>query len=180
MNLIEAAVAPLKIDAIARAEQIATAAVERVRKELEEAGFDLNVCAPYPSYRMHLSQWEQIKAETKYRQFRSLCQWRKNQSVRPGGPCYADVTPELAERYIENAKQNAAEQYDAFVKKLIFKIGDVTEATLEGNHVWSESYLTVVTVGGERQMWKTQMIVNTSKLGKLFNQFPTRKVKRKG
>jgi hypothetical protein len=34
----------------------------------------------------------------------------------------------------------------------------------------------VTTQEGEDQVWRTQMIVNVSVLGKLFNQWPTRQV----
>ena len=83
-------------------------------------------------------------------------------------------------RFIKNSKEEAAAQYDAFVAKLIRKIGVVETAELTGNHVWSYSYLNVTKADGTKESWKTQMIVNVSKLGKLFNQWPTRKVGKRG
>lgn len=84
---------------------------------------------------------------------------------------------ELVEKFIQAAKADAAAQYEAFVAKLQQKIGEVKNATLKGNHVWSYSILTVEKPDGTVEHWKTQMIINVSKLGKMFNQFPTRKVK---
>jgi hypothetical protein len=83
----------------------------------------------------------------------------------------------MVERFITRAKEDAAAQYDSYVQKLIGKIGEVTAASLDGDHVWGFSYLTVTLPNGKKEVWKTQMIVNISKLGKLFNQFPTRKMK---
>lgn len=48
-NPIADAVSPLKNDAMNRAEEYALAVVERVRKELEANGNDLEKVAPYPS-----------------------------------------------------------------------------------------------------------------------------------
>ena len=45
--------------------------------------------------------------------------------------------------------------------------------------MWSYSFLYVTTPSNGDQCWKTQQIINQSKLGKLFNQFPTRKIKMK-
>jgi hypothetical protein len=36
-----------------------------------------------------------------------------------------------------------------------------------------------VTKGGTVERWKTQQIVNVSRLGKLFNQWPTRQLQRR-
>lgn len=59
--------------------------------------------------------------------------------------------------------------------KLIGKIGPVTSATIKGNHVWGHSVLTITNPDAVVEHWKTRQIVNVSKLGKLFNQWPTRK-----
>lgn len=122
MNPIEAAVMPLKQEAIERAAVAARDTIERVRKD------------------------------------------------------YADIDSEKCKKFVEEARKNAAEQYDLFVEKLNQKIGVAITARLEGNHVWSYSFLYVTTPTGD-QCWKTQQIINQSKYGKLFNQFPSRKVK---
>jgi hypothetical protein len=138
-NVIEAAVNPMKAEAMNRAEKEARAIIARVAADLEKAGNDLQICAPYPEF--------------------------------------ADMSAEKGEKFVQEARENAAFQYEAYVAKLNKKIGPAKSASLTGNHVWGYSFLTVVTESGETQIWKTQMIVNVSKLGKLFNQFPTRKVK---
>lgn len=87
------------------------------------------------------------------------------------------VTDATVAAYVEKARQAASDAHDAFVAKLTAKIGaPVLSASLKGSHVWDFSDLTVEIEGG-RQVWRTQMIVNCSVLGKLFNQWPSRQVK---
>ena len=88
------------------------------------------------------------------------------------------MTPETVEKFAASARETAAAEYDAFVAKLEAKIGDdVAAAELAGNHVWNHSTLTITRTDGSVERWRTSMIINVSKLGKLFNQFPTRKAK---
>lgn len=81
------------------------------------------------------------------------------------------------DQFAEKEAKAAGDSYDAWVYKLVQKIGKpVTGANVSGDP-WSGSTITVTTNDGEQQRWKTQMIINTSKLGKQFNQFPTRRMK---
>lgn len=175
MNPIEKVVLPLKKDAMNRAEQFAKETIESVRERLAAVDNDLHIAAPYPSSSIARHQWE--AAYRRYKLFSSLTEWRPNQIVRPNGTCYADVSEKLSAKFINDAREDAALKYDLYVAKLNKKIGPVQDARLEGNHVWSFSFLYVTTVANNKECWKTQTIINTSKLGKVFNQFPTRKVK---
>lgn len=79
--------------------------------------------------------------------------------------------------YAEREARASGDSYDAWVYKLVQKIGKpVTSADVAGDP-WTGSTISVTTNDGEQQTWRTQMILNTSKLGKVFNQFPTRKMK---
>lgn len=111
-----------------------------------------------------------------YNLFASLTRWRSG-SVGMNDPMMADVVPEKVEKFVKEAEEDAAKEYDLFVAKLEEKIGACVSAELAGNHVWSHSILTVTKQDGTGERWKTQMILNVSKYGKVFNQFPTRKVK---
>lgn len=172
---IELAVAHLKEAAIERAEKDALATIEKCRQELEAGGFDLQVVAPYPD--SHLSTFAYLAARYRYNLFSGITKWRKG-SYGMREPHYADIDPTMCKRFVERRKREAAEQYELFVAKLIGKIGHVVKAELEGNHVWAESYLTVTKLDGTTECWKTQQITNVSKLGKYFNQWPTRKLKK--
>ena len=80
---------------------------------------------------------------------------------------------------VEDAVFRARAQFLMYADKLTFKVGEVTEAKLQTlNGVWGESYLYVTTAEGNNECWKTQTIVNRSCLGKLFYQWPTRKLKK--
>lgn len=167
------AVEPLRSQAVERAEKNAREIVDRVRQELEAAGYDLHVCAPYPAHNLHGARY--YSALSTYKLFQSLCEWRRS-SGSPYEPCFADVKAEKVAAFVKESKASAALQYDAFIVKLCEKIGACKAASITGSHVWGFSLLTVEKATG-RETWKTQQICNVSKLGKLFNQWPSRKVK---
>ena len=178
-NPIEAAVMPLKADAVARARKDAHDLIARRLKALEEAGWDLEKAAPYPNGRIHGN-----------REYKTMMRWRDAleavsrdaetrdpyRSRRPGEPHIVEPAPAKMDRFVETAEKMAADQYDLFVMKLIGKVGACDAAELSGSHVWGYSILTV-TKGDAVERWKTQQIVNCSVHGLLFNQWPTRKVK---
>ena len=174
MNKIESVIMPLKSDAMQRAEQEATALVKRYIDKLEEANFDLNIAAPYPKSTIGRNSY--MIAMSKRQTYNMLVKHVKS-SRSHGEPDIVEVSAERVANFINMAKVDAAAQYESFVAKLVDKIGEVTEAKLTGNHVWSFSILSVTKPDTTQENWKTQMIVNVSKLGKLFNQWPTRKVK---
>jgi hypothetical protein len=174
MNPIEQAVAPLKDAAVDRARKEATDLIERILKKLEENGWDLNLVAPNP--RGTLSRQDYIRAKSIRDLYQSVTTYTKS-SRRPDEPDIRARSVDAENRFIQESVKDAAFQYDLFVAKLVKKIGPVQSAELEGNHVWGYSILTVVLTSGEVQRWKTQQIVNVSSLGKLFNQWPTRKVR---
>ena len=175
-HLVAIAVLPLRVEAVKRAKIEALKIIAEVTAELEQAGNDLNIAAPYPSTQA-LSDFKWHEAHNKYKLFSGLCEWRQS-SYRMHEPHYADVSQERIAKFIRYAEEDAAAQYDSFIKKLITKIGNVKTAILRGDHVWSYSILNVELPDGTVQSWKTQQIVNVSKLGKLFNQWPSRKVLR--
>jgi hypothetical protein len=181
-NPIVQAVLPLKVDAAARAKQNAEETVAACRAELKANEWDMNKVAPYP---MGVGGWSAMAAISKYRLYSAITEWdykKQPGSRNMNGPCTVKMVPARCAKFIETAIKDAEKQYDLFVMKLTEKIGRTTRADLEGNHVWSESILTVTLPAApgefrEVQKWKTKQIVNVSKLGKLFNQWPTRKLK---
>jgi len=172
MTPVEAAVLPLKEKAVDRAADFARKQVEAVKEALKEAGNDLSICAPYPKNPYGTHYQSQL---VRYRLYHEVCKTRHG--YWQAGPKLADVDHQKVEKYVENAKKDAALQYDAFVRKMVEKIGRVKTASLTGDHVWDYSILTIEREDGCREIWKTQMILNISKLGKVFNQYPSRKVK---
>lgn len=181
MSHIAKAVEPVRAEAIARAAKEALAVIAKVEKELAEAGGDRQVYAPYPnslredkrSFTMKRSKYTLVRLLTE----RDFPEGVYQPSRSSNSPDPARMSPEGCECFVEMAKVDASAQYDAFIAKLETKIGEVTSAILTGEHVWGHSILTVTKADGTSEKWKTQMIVNVSVLGNLFNQWPSRKVK---
>jgi hypothetical protein len=116
-------------------------------------------------------------------------------SHTPGTPNIVQVRQDLVQMLLKRAREDASTQYDAFIAKLTKKVveslnGEPDEVELSGDHVWGYSFLKVqkhspkVTSGNGSmfwttliETWKTQQIINVSKLGTLYNQWPSRKVK---
>lgn len=171
------AVEPLLVDAEKAAEQYANKVIANVMKDLAANDWDLQKCAPWP-HNLPYGTPEYHTAVSKQKLYHSLV--RDDDSVYRsyclGAPHIVKADPEAQKRFVDEARRNAALQYESFILKLETKIGSHSAAVLDGSHVWGYSILTVTTPEGV-QRWKTQTIINVSKLGKLFNQYPTRKVK---
>lgn len=179
MNPIEAAVAPLKNDAIESARQHCQNKIDDTIVALQDNDWDAQIVAPYPNSRVDYG----IKYHTKLNEY----SWTRSITVqdkakqpycrRPNDPEYRMRNTDMENAMIKQWEDLAAAQYEAFVAKLVNKIGDCVSATLEGNHVWGHSILHVVKADGTKEKWKTQMIYKISCKGKPHNQWPTRKVK---
>lgn len=104
---------------------------------------------------------------------------RKREDWTDKSPTVVLFDTRKAGEYIENEVARAVASYNAWVYKLIGKIGEVSKAKLRDADadLWGYSHLEVVSVERGPEVWKTQEIVNCSKLGKYFNQWPTRKLK---
>lgn len=175
-SVVGAAIHPLKIDAVARARQLAEKRVATVLADLEAHGMDLQKAAPRADWRrLHT-------AEAKEQNAKNALYSRLTKPVgtgyrREGDPDLREANPEGIDRFVASNEADAAMQYDMFICKMVSKVGDVLAATIDGSHVWGYSFLTVVTQSGKKQVWKTQQIVNVSSLGNYFNQWPTRLLK---
>lgn len=181
MGIISAAVSHLKEPAMGRAEEAARNLAERYMIGLEAAGWDVNVAYPMPKSTMSRIDYQPLMARHNLAKRLTTYDNERNGGCRnPRAPHYRTWSPEAVERLAAEAREQAAHQYDAFVAKLVDKVeadGPVVEAILTGEHVWGHSILTVCHADGTTHQWRTEMIINVSKLGTLFNQWPTRKLK---
>lgn len=173
MSPIEIAVAPLKAAAVGHAEVIAHQRIAHVVEKLEAAGWDMEVAAPHPHGLMSRAQYKTAAAR---RALYSRLVTRTATSHRHGTPDIVVYSPEGAARFVESVRADAALEFDAYIAKLVSKVGEVISAEICGRHLWQGSILTVVKATGTER-WKTTQIVNVSVLGKLFNQWPTRQLK---
>lgn len=168
-----------KAAAVAYAREDAQKVIDRVAKELEAAGWDINVAAPYPNSRRDgQSAYKQKRA--KYGLFQSLTEnAEKDVGYRydRNAPKIVKLSDDGCARFIEQSAQDAALQYDAFICKLVSKVGEIVDASIEGDHVWGWSILTVTKADGSKENWKTQQIRNYSVYGTPYLQWPTRIVK---
>ena len=176
---VRIAVEPLLSQAEEAAEQYANKIIKNVMDDLATNGWDLQKCAPWPStvgIRMDHHDYQRMKAKQSLYMSLTADNNPPNRSYQVGAPNIVKADPERQRLFIKEARCNAAHQYESFICKLEDKIGSHSAAELDGSHIWGHSILTVTTPEGI-QRWKTQTIINVSKLGKLFNQYPTRKVK---
>lgn len=171
---ITAAVLPQKQDAFIRAEKDARELVGKYLAKMEEHGMDLD--AAFPRAKATDSR-EDYKAKMARHDLATRLTTYTAATRRWGEPNIRAHKPEKVEAFVAEMIKGAGDQYDVFVMKLCNKIGDVVDASLTGSHVWGYSTLTVTKADGSVERWTTMQIVNVSKLGTLFNQWPTRKAK---
>jgi hypothetical protein len=169
---------PGKAEAVRKAGEGARAYVEKVREDLIAHGWDLYAAAPYP---WRLDGIAADVARYKHNEYSGLTKpdpAKGYQSRRPNNdPLIVVMDPEGVERFVQRQEETAALYYDAFIVKMVAKVGEATEAAIEGSHVWSHSFLTVTLKDGTVERWKTQEITNYSKYGLAYPQWPSRKVK---
>lgn len=184
-SVIKKAVEPLRQSSIDRIENETREMLKDLREWMDSKDWNVPTSSTLGYHYSKLSFDEQIAIGIKYNNHQKLEPYRQyscqvlTQETCCGCSTGSDSyqwSDEGAEKFIEKAKEDASIQYDKFIQKLENKIGDCESAKLEGDHIWDYSLLTIVKDGTD-QVWSTRMILNISKNGKLFNQFPTRKIK---
>lgn len=177
---VAVAVMPLREDAIARAETRAKEIIVKSEEALKEANWDRNAVAPFPRSvgPTALHGYAYDVAMDRYRRFCSITEVKSGQTHKGmSDPLFVKMSAKGCEAFVESQKESAAFAYDAFIMKMVnHKIGACDAATLEGNHVWGFSILTV-TKGDKVERWETKTIENRSKYGLWFYQYPSRLLK---
>ena len=157
-----------------RAEDEARKFVKGRLEVLKKHNWDLNSLAPRP--RSHMSREEYKQAENRRDIYSAFTRAVRSTSSL-SGPEIREPDQTKINHYIDMNIKSAEEAYRNFMAKMIQKIGKpVIDANMTGN-IWTNALLTVTTDDGQQQVWKTQMILNFSKYQKMFNQFPSRRVK---
>jgi hypothetical protein len=179
---VGAAVHAQKAEAVKHAEKGARDHALKLLAELAAQGGNLNAYAPYPRSRGWSRSAADEAAINKHNLVLRLT--KPNESVGyqsystdPNRPYFRVMDEEAVEKFVADAMGDAALQYDMFICKMVAKIGPAQSAELSGSHVWGYSFLDVVKPDGSRERWKTQQIVNYSKYGRPYYQWPSRKVK---
>jgi len=174
-SLIYQAVLPLLAASQNRARDAAIAKINELREQLIIEN-DRQKFAPYPksgvgriAYMEALAYYDFVHCLTK-----SIAGFR----ISMNAPDTCVIDEEHVEHFIEARMRDAALAFEEYIYKLTKKINyEIVAVELVGNYLWSTSFLTVTLVDGTKQIWKTQMIINFSVYGKMFNQWPTRLVK---
>ena len=171
-NKIALAVEPLKASAVENAQGYAIKVIANVKRILAENDWDRKKVCPYPSgcdpeYKAKIAK---IELFTKLTTAVYASRNYHDPDIRKES--------ETAEaRFIANAVADAEAQFIEYTHKLNKKIGDVKTAELVGANLWSHSVIIVTKEDGTIEKWRTQQILNVSKQGKVFAQYPTRKTK---
>jgi hypothetical protein len=180
---IAVAVAPLRIEAMQIAKKSARELNAGAEERLAKHDWDINAAAPRGNSRQD--------GDREYRRKNAIHDWlsslTKSDPARPNSfrmhaPYYVKMNRPACTRGVLEAMKDADAQYQAYVQKLVFKIGaGVTGARLETfGGVWSHSLLIVRKVIAGRvtyERWQTKRIVNYSVYGLAYLQYPTRQLK---
>lgn len=94
---------------------------------------------------------------------------------RMGEPHIRRMTDAARARFLAEQGEAMKASFEAYVAKLTKKVGECDAVEYTGA-LWNRSQLKV-RKGDVTEVWMTRVIVNVSSLGKLFNQWPTRKVR---
>lgn len=168
---IAAAIAPQKAESVRRAVEAMARRIDATKAALEAAGMNIDVVAPQPHGRMSRADYRQAQRRLDF-----VCRLVTQPATRRASePRIAlGFNQASIDRLLADVADLAGAEFDAYVGKLEAKVGECDTASIEG-WLWNYSILTV-RKGDQVERWKTQQIVNVSVLGKLFNQWPTRKI----
>jgi hypothetical protein len=152
--------------------------VDSIEKKLKENDWDLQKVAPSPRT---LYDRKAYMESRRFRQtigmFTTLDRSRNRISRSMSDPEYVILDKGKVGRYLDHMEKEAEESFNSYIAKLAGKIGqEIKSAEVQGN-LWQGSTLRIVTLTDETQIWNTKIIINRSKLGLLFNQYPTRRAK---
>lgn len=161
---------------VARVEEARLSNLKHMRAQLAANAMDLDIVAPYPS-----SYGPNFHGRKAYRIAMSLRNHYQLSFVSTGAtrsfkdPCIVVEKPDAEAKVRAAARVEANACFDAYLLKLEGKIAKPIRSAVLTGRLWDGSTLTV-TLDFEVQVWDTKCILNVSCLGKLFNQWPTRRV----
>lgn len=170
---------------VARAEEIFMANLVHMRAKLAAVGMDLYKVAPGgDSWNMGKKEYRMAEAlHKRYRaSFVNAPELEKpgygyNEYSRGKKPWLVIEKPDAEPKVRAEARSQANACFDSFLSKMAVKIAqpEIVSATLSGT-IWDGCTVRITCMDGSAQVWTTKCILNQSVYGKLFNQWPTRRV----
>lgn len=187
MNLVEQAIAEIREQTVEHIVNQAQIQVNRILRTLEEANWDLEVVYPYPKSYGPNAVHDRKKYKSMLDIHNFALRLTKTDKVKHpycrkmNDPDYRVRNEDGIKHYMNTVREAADASFKSFVFKLTEKIGLENVVSVELDPIykwlWDYSILHVTRNDGAKEKWKTQIIVKTSCLGTVFNQWPTRKVK---
>lgn len=180
---LAAALSEARVKYIARIHTYVTADADAAFAKLSQHGWDLEAAAPYPL--RDANRWDRLaQLNLRGELARFTVQDKNRVNADQCKTDYRRRRSDLAEFIKSEAERIGGFNFDSFVCKLTRKIEAAAKAegtdkpviniaVLKGV-LWDGCTLTVALNGGT-QTWVTKCIINRSVLGKLFNQWPTRR-----
>jgi len=162
-------------DYIERAKEMKKETIDYLAGKLKAVDWDLDKLFEQPDYRKHGRHQHRELANNRgnYLQLFDVESQAGSYDRDPNKHTKLKRSPKKEKIAIQQAAEGAKASYLEWVEKMIDKIGKpVVKAKTSGNP-WTGSILEVETDDGEKQMWHTKMILNFSKYGTMFNQFPS-------
>jgi len=145
-----------------------------VFKQLADHDWAINKAYPYPHGHMSRAQYAEAKRD--HNLAASLTRVVGNPVRRFSDPLIVEADGAKQSKLIDEVRAMASSSFDAFVAKLEGKVGPYSSCAFLAEGTWNNSVIEFQTPEGPAR-WKTQCILNISKLGLVFNQWPTRRVK---
>lgn len=149
--------------------------------ELAADGMDARIRFSYPEGSCSKATYLRQKARYDYcmKYTQSTLKFSRG-AHGPDPRAFRYTREELDSLFEAEAWKQAEGAVSGYSEKLGAKIDETGETVVGvkyqgGADVWGFSHVLVSTTAGQ-QVWRTRMILNTSCLGTLFNQWPTRRI----
>ena len=185
-NMIAETLAPCREQLTVKGVEILESQYRFYRSKFDAAG-SLKAAFPidYNSWNCREQRATQERARTLLGFYEKLMRPEQGPNAYTLAPWRLYTTEERDALNLKEAKENADALIEAYATKLagkaLQKAEGVEVASFEFvsamTNPFHASVVKVTTVDGSSFKLSTKTIINCSKLGKLFNQFPTRKVK---
>jgi hypothetical protein len=179
---LDAALAPTRAAIVERVKETTIARVAAVYAKFEANEWDMSKAFPI-NYNSRSCKADKEAAAFASDYTRIPDGWKTSMMPREPKPRLALSEKQIAAKAEKRGERHADELLESYAHKLTAKVVKFAEGReiaavsySGGSDPWGYSFVKVDLANGETFTLRTQVIVNCSVLGTLFNQFPTRLV----